>query len=172
MQYLMLSKTEQDGLLAELQTMPEFLEASFTKISAQEAATPSAKNAFSPVEHCWHLADLEREGYAVRIRRLRAEANPWLPDFDGTRIAAERSYKSRSLAQGLEAFRVARLGNLEILRALQADEWVRRGEQEGVGAIALCDIPAMMAEHDAAHRREIEEWERARLGPEGSRGAS
>jgi len=39
---------------------------------------------------------------------------------------------------------------------------MRRGEQEDVGAIALCDLPAMMAEHDASHRQEIDEWRRAR----------
>jgi len=28
--------------------------------------------------------------------------------------------------------------------------------------VALCDLPAMMAEHDASHRAEIEDWRRAR----------
>jgi hypothetical protein len=159
---LTLNKTDQDGLLSELQAMPDFLEASFRTVSLREAAVPELNDAFSPVEHCWHLADLEREGYAVRIRRLREEANPWLPDFNGARIALERNYKSLSLAEGIEAFRDARLRNIAILRTLDAGDWMRRGEQEGVGAIALCDIPAMMAEHDAAHRQEIEEWKRAR----------
>jgi hypothetical protein len=162
MHYLMLTKTDQNGLLSELQTMPDFLEASFRTVSPREAATPGLNGAFSPVEHCWHLADLEREGYAARIRRLREEDNPGLPDFDGARIARERSYTSLSLAEGIAAFRDARLRNIEALRALDAGDWTRRGEQEGVGAIALCDIPAMMAEHDASHRQEIEEWKRAR----------
>ncbi len=122
MHYLMLNRTDQNSLLSKLQAMPDFLEASFGTVSPLEAATPGPNGAFSPVEHCWHLADLEREGYAVRIRRLLEEDNPGLPDFDGT----------------------------------------RRGEQEGVGAIVLCDIPAMMGEHDASHREEIEEWKRAR----------
>jgi hypothetical protein len=85
-----------------------------------------------------------------------------LAAFNGARIALERNYKSLSLAEGIEAFRDARLRNIAILRTLDAGDWMRRGEQEGVGAIALCDIPAMMAEHDAAHRQEIEEWKRAR----------
>ena len=162
MQYVMLNKADQDGLLSELHAMPDFLEVSFTTVSRLEAAAPGPNDAFSPVEHCWHLADLEREGYAVRIRRLREEANPRLPDFNGARIARERNYKSLSLAEGLEAFRVARIKNIALLRTLDAGDWMRRGEQEGVGGIALCDIPAMMAEHDAAHRQEIEEWKLAR----------
>ena len=162
MHYLMLNRTDQNGLLSKLQAMPDFLEASFGTVSPLEAATPGPNGAFSPVEHCWHLADLEREGYAVRIRRLLEEDNPGLPDFDGARIARERSYTSLSLAEGTDAFRDARLRNIEALRALDAADWTRRGEQEGVGAIVLCDIPAMMGEHDASHREEIEEWKRAR----------
>lgn len=156
------ARLEQASLLSELLAMPNLLAASFETLSALEAAAPGPDGAFSPVEHCWHLADLEREGYAVRIRRLREETNPWLPDFNGDEIARERNYRSLSLVDGLAAFRGARLHNVATLRALDAGDWMRRGEQEGVGAIALCDIPAMMAEHDAAHRREIQEWQRVR----------
>lgn len=114
------------------------------------------------MEHCWHLADLEREGYAERIRRLREDVEPWLPDFDGARIARERRYTSRSLAAGIEAFRGARRASVALLRTLRPDEWSRRGWQEGVGAITLCDVPVMMAEHDRAHREEIERWAQVR----------
>jgi hypothetical protein len=51
-----------------------------------------------------------------------------------------------------------------VLRTLEVDDWTRRGEQEGVGTIALCDVPTMMAEHDAGHRQEIEAWMRGRPG--------
>jgi hypothetical protein len=66
------------------------------------------------------------------------------------------------LAEGLAAFREARRRNLARLRTLTAAEWPRTGVQEGVGPIALCDVPAMMAEHDAGHRQEITAWLRAR----------
>jgi hypothetical protein len=136
MQYVMLNKTDQEHVLSELQAMPDFLEASFKTVSLLEAAVPGSSEAFSPVEHCWHLADLEREGYAVRIR-------------------------SRSP----RAFRRSEMRGSRILQSfgrLMVGIGMRLGEQDGVGAIALCDIPAMMAEHDADHRREIEEWKRAR----------
>ena len=148
--------------MSELREMPDFLEASFGGMPAIEAAEPGPNGAFSPVEHCWHLADLEHEGYAARIRRLREESNPRLADFDGTRIARERNYKSLSLSDGIAAFRTARLANLTLFGALDTRDWNRRGEQDGVGAFALCDIPAMMAEHDSGHRAEIEEWKRFR----------
>jgi len=62
MQYLMLNSADQDHILSELPAMPEFMEAPFKTISLLEAAAPGPKDAFSPVEHCWHVADLERDG--------------------------------------------------------------------------------------------------------------
>jgi hypothetical protein len=160
MRYMLLTRESQDTLLAELSAMPETLDQAFGGLSAAEARIEGA-DGFSPVEQCWHLADLEREGYGVRIGRLLAEDEPALPDFDGERVARERDYKSLSLDEGLVAFRQARAENIAALRRLSDREWERRGTQEGVGRIGLCDVPAMMAEHDAAHRAEIEAWVKA-----------
>src|SRR5205823_8808912 len=73
---------------------------------------------FAFVEHCWHLADLEREGFGSRIDRLVAEDDPFLPDFDGEKIAAERQYLVLPVDQAIAAFAAARAGNLATLRAL------------------------------------------------------
>ena len=157
----MLRNDAQAQLLRKLEAMPHFLATTFSGLTRAEAATPGPQGAFSPVEHCWHLADLERLGYGVRIEKLREELEPHLPDFDGARVARERKYRTRSLAEGIEAFRRARFANLEALRALEPGDWLRTGSQEGVGRVALCDLPSMMAEHDASHRSEIQEWSKA-----------
>ncbi len=157
MRYMLLTPESQDTLLADLSTMPEMLAETFGGLSAADALIEGA-DGFTPVEQCWHLADLEREGYGVRIRRLLAEDEPVLPDFDGERVARERNYRSLSLSEGLAAFRQARAENIAALRRLSDHEWERRGTQDGVGRVALCDVPAMMAEHDEAHRKEIESW--------------
>ena len=127
MRYLGLAPMAQDALLADLQAMPDYLAATFAGLSAADAAVPGPDGALAPVEQCWHLADLEREGYGLRIQRLLGEVDPVLPDFDGARIARERAYRSRSLAEGLAAFREARGRNLARLRTLTADEWSRAG---------------------------------------------
>jgi hypothetical protein len=164
MKFLKLTKLDQDAMYAELESMPDFLADTFRGLSPAEASTPRSADAFSPVEQCWHLADLEREGFSVRIRRLLEAPNPWLEDFDGARVARERQYKQRSLAEGIAVFRQARLDNLALIQSITPDGWMRRGEQEGVGVVMLCDIPSMMAEHDTAHREEIAEWLRAAKG--------
>jgi len=158
MRYLALETAEKEELLARLEGMPEFLDRCFAGLAADEAARRAASGTFAPVEQCWHLADLEREGYLARIVRLLEEDHPELPDFDGDRVAEERRYASLSLGEGLSAFRAARAETLARLRRVAGDDWQRAGRQEGVGAVMLCDLPAMMAAHDASHRAEIEAW--------------
>jgi hypothetical protein len=110
----------------------------------------------------WHLCDLEREGFGVRIRRLRDETMPHLPDFDRARVAQQRNYRALSLSAGLEAFAAARAATLVALQALPAAAWMRDGIQERVGTVSLCDMPALLLQHDQAHRLGIEQWQRLR----------
>lgn len=120
-----------------------------------EAAARARSGSFALVEHVWHLADLEREGFGARIARLLAETDPLLPDFDGERTARERKYLQLDLAGGLAAFAAARAANVKALHELSAGQWSRSGRQEGVGPVSLSELPRRMREHDLAHLDEI-----------------
>lgn len=158
MQYVTLSPQDREAMLGRLEAMPAYLEESFSGLSADAARRSGADGLFSPVEQVWHLADLEQEGFGLRIERLMAEDEPVLSDFDGAAIASARNYKERSLAEGLQKFRQARLANLATLRMTAQASWERTGTQIGMGRISLCDMPGFMAQHDLAHRAEIETW--------------
>jgi len=162
MQYMRLDPDQREEFLAALAHMPDYLNDTFTGLGAEHTRTPGPDGIPSPVEQVWHLADLEREGFGTRIRRLLSETGPDLPDFDGTKVAAERNYRARSLEDGLVAFAEARRQNIAALRGLDRESWYRNGTQEGVGPVSLCDIPAFMSQHDSAHRREIEAWIRTK----------
>jgi hypothetical protein len=153
-----MTSVDLDPLFAELAEMPTFLQETFGALSVQDAMWRASGDTFAPVEQCWHLADLERDGFAVRVRRLLSETAPMLPDFDGARVAEDGQYLTRSLAEGLKAFQHARLATLEQLRAVAPLDWSRTGTQQGVGVVALGEVPKLMAAHDAGHRQEIEEW--------------
>jgi DinB family protein len=144
-----------DVIPAGLEAMPGELRAAALRLGEAGARRVPPDGGFSLVEQAWHLADLEAEGYAVRIARLLREDEPVLPDFDGARIASERDYRSQSLEEGLVAFAAARAANLALLRSLAPDAWTRSGTQDGVGPLTLRDIPRMMQEHDNSHRAEI-----------------
>jgi hypothetical protein len=158
MQYMKLTEPMRQELWDSLNAMHQFLQQAFGSLDDEEASTAGPTGAFSPVEQVWHLADLEAEGFGARIRRLQTESNPVLPDFDGTKAARERHYRSKSLAAGLAAFRAARLTNLAALQSLTSEEWSRSGTQEGVGVVSLCDMPAFIGQHDSAHKAEIDDW--------------
>ena len=162
MQYTRLAETDRAQLRAALARMPGELSALFGALSANDARERRAGQAFSPVEQAWHLADLEHEGFGRRIERLLHEDRPALADFDGDAIAVERDYRRRSLRDGLAAFAAARAANLARLAQLSAADWSRSGTQEGVGEVALCDMPVFMSQHDGSHRAEIEIWRAAR----------
>jgi hypothetical protein len=158
MQYMALPPQQREALLETLEQMPQYLEQQFRSLTAEMIRQQDADGSFSPVEQVWHLADLEREGFGLRIERLLSETEPQLPDFDGAAIAVTRRYRSLSLTAGLAAFREARQRNLARLRTIAADAWTRSGQQQGVGRVSLCDLPGFMSQHDAAHRGEISAW--------------
>ena len=150
-----MNRKELETLLLTLESTPALVARAAARLSAEEARRRPAEGAFSLIENVWHLAELEREGYATRIRRILAEAEPFLPDFDGDRIARERNYRIRDLAEGLAVFATARERNLEILRSLPPAGWKRTGKQEGIGRVTLEDVTRMMAEHDRSHTRDV-----------------
>jgi DinB family protein len=143
------------AILRRLEEMPVALQRAAGAVGEEAARIPPAAGGFSLVEQAWHLADLEGEGFGERIRRLLEEADPQLADFDAARVAAERHYREKPLWEGVAAFAAARTANLAVLRDVPAEAWSRSGRQEGVGRIALRDVPRMMQEHDDSHRTEI-----------------
>jgi hypothetical protein len=144
-----------ETLLLTLESTPALVAKAAAELDHSQIRRVPPGGGFSLLEHVWHLADLEREGYGVRIRRILSEDEPPLSDFEGERIARERCYSKRDLAEGLVEFTAARARNIAKLRAVGNSDWKRRGMQYGVGAVSLEDIPRMMAEHDRGHTNEI-----------------
>ena len=114
-----------------------------------------AAGGFALVENAWHLADLEVEGYGVRLRRLLAERSPALPDFQGDVIARERDYLHLPLGPALDRFERARAANIALIHATTEADRRRTGEQEGIGTVTFERVVQMMSEHDASHAEEI-----------------
>jgi uncharacterized damage-inducible protein DinB len=114
-----------------------------------------ADGSFALVEHVWHLADLEEEGYAVRIRRMLSEGSPELADFRGDDIARQRAYLEQDVLPALQRFVDARRANCERLAGLVEAEWRRVGVLEGRGPVTVAELVALMIEHDRSHAGEL-----------------
>lgn len=142
-------------LLAGLAAMPRRMAALFVALEPELHRVRPDGQAFAFAEHLWHLADLETEAFQVRLQRLLEEPHPFLPDFDGAAVARQRDYLAREPAEGLRRFAAARVRSLDRFGRLKASDWALKGEQEGAGPLALSDLPARMAAHDAAHLAEL-----------------
>ncbi len=120
-------------------------------------AVRSSPAEFALVEHVWHLAEIETEAYQFRLARLSAEAAPWLPNFDGDRLAIERGYLARSVAAGVRAFSRARAVTVKALGRIRGAGWLRGGIQEHVGYVTLGELPERMIGHDKSHAVQLAE---------------
>jgi hypothetical protein len=105
---------------------------------------------FSPLETAWHLCDIEREGYLVRIGQILAQESPVLGSLDGDQLALERRYNEQELLPAIEGFSTARAASLRLLSRIDATAWARLARFEGQ-SITLCALAEMMAEHDRGH---------------------
>lgn len=139
----------------QIEEMPGLLRQIAAELPSAQIRQRPGGGELSFVEHAWHLADLEREGYGVRIRRLLGEDNPELADFPGGRIAKEREYRICDLEPALAIFEQTRRRNVERLAAVGAAGLARSGRQEGVGVITLGQVPGMMRDHDCGHVQEL-----------------
>src|SRR5260370_33206677 len=136
--------SELDRVFTQLETTPRLLKSVFSELPPESVGAHGSKGGFSAVEHAWHMADLESEGYGLRISRLLSETGPHLPDFEGDRIARERRYHEKSLLEGLNRFESARSQNLAQLRRGPEPQCRRFGAQAAVGGIALSVLPRLM----------------------------
>ena len=103
-----------------------------------------------------HLRDIDVDGYEQRVLRILAEENPFLPDVDGAKLAAERDYNAQPVTPALEAFAESRARSIARLRALSDADFERTGELEGVGRVTLRELLQRWLEHDAGHVKEME----------------
>jgi hypothetical protein len=151
---------------------PEIVEQLTSSLTEHDTKWKPSNNEFSALEQLCHLRDIEREGYAVRIRRLLTEDLPLLGDIDGGRLASERDYNSQDLNAALSEFTLARSENISTLRTLASEQLERSGVLEGVGEITLGGVLSLMRGHDLSHREELARLRERCLGPAVAEGPS
>jgi hypothetical protein len=106
-----------------------------------------------------HLADSETTAY-VRLRRLIAEDNPFIPDYDEEEFARRLHY-DRPIEPSLEVLRSVRAASLQLLESLTPEEWQRSGTHSDSGPYSVDDWLRIYADHSHDHADQIR---RARRG--------
>lgn len=120
---------------------------------AQGYAPPQA-GGFSLVQHLWHLADVEQQGWALRFERLLNETHPVLPGVDGDRLAREGRYQQRPWRAAARRFESQRRRTLQALMHCDAAVLRRPVHFSGQPATGAQMLAAMFA-HDHEHRSQM-----------------
>ncbi len=140
--------------LRRLAEMPRILNGALAGASPEELRIRPDEDSFCLVEQACHLRDLEREGFAIRLRRMLEEDRPMLASFEGDVVARERNYMAQDAHDAAAEFAVARAALVRRAAALTAPEMSRTASFLG-RTITVCDLLAMIVEHDREHREQI-----------------
>jgi hypothetical protein len=140
--------------LERLSQMPRILEAALVTATIDDLRARDKPDGFCLIEHACHLRDLEREGYAVRLKRMLAEKDPVLEPFHGDVVARERNYMAQNPREAAAEFALARSDFIVRTGALSREQMDRTATFGG-RAITVSDLLSMMIEHDEEHAREI-----------------
>jgi hypothetical protein len=98
-----------------------------------------------------HLRDIEADGYIVRFQRVLAEQNPTLASIDTYALVEPRDYDRTATADAIDAFAAARKKTMQILAAITAEDFNRRGTFEGYGDVTLAGLIHYLCSHDQQH---------------------
>lgn len=141
--------------LERLAAMPAFVQAAVEAAPRAALTVRGPGGTFALVEQACHLRDLEREGYLIRARRIIDESLPWLAPFFGDAVARERDYLAQDAALAAREFGLARAELVALLARATPAQLAREALFEGE-RITLARLVAMIEEHDAGHRAEID----------------
>ena len=136
--------TESASLVAELRQV----------MADDQGYAQPQDSGFSLVQHLWHLADVEQQGWALRFDRLLREAEPVLPGVDGDRLARERRYLQRPWRAAARRFEAQRRRTLQALQRCDAAVLRRPVHFSGQPATGAEMLAAMLA-HDQEHRSQM-----------------
>ena len=115
----------------------------------------TAPGKWSAGEILAHLADCEIV-VGWRMRQILGAPGAPIQAFDQDAWAAAGHYEQRDPKKSLEQFRVAREGNLTLLRSLTPEQWKQHGMHAERGEESIERIVRMMAGHDLNHLAQVE----------------
>jgi uncharacterized damage-inducible protein DinB len=129
----------------------------FSGLSERELRWRPAEGEWCLKEVAAHLRDAEQM-YRRQIELIVRAREPRLPYEPVDVLPYERNYCEESLTDLLYEWEAAREETVWLLRALDEDDWERRGHHPHRGQVTVYDIVREVHEHDLEHL-----WQAQRL---------
>jgi uncharacterized damage-inducible protein DinB len=139
---------------------PALLRRAIAGMTRQQLLARPIAGTWSTLEVVCHLADYEPI-YADRMKRVIALDEPQLLKGDPALFAARLAYESRDVQEELAVIERTRIQMARILRALQPEDFQRRGGHSRDGTLTLEVLLQRITAHIPHHVRFIEEKRRA-----------
>ena len=144
-------------LMGALEGAPDIFEYILAGVSLEEIDRRPDPERFTIREIMAHLAEWEPI-FLERMRRIRNENEPVLPNIDEGQLAIDHDYAHKDLAEQIRLFRAGRAQNVAFLNSLQPSDWQRTGKRPEIGVVTIEAIATLMPLHDAYHIRQICQW--------------
>ncbi len=152
----MIDQDDIDLLLDRLREFPDRLRTLIADTDDEHLARAAAGGGWGVVEVFCHLRDIE-ELFIVRIGRILAEDEPFMPVVDETLWPIERSYATQNARIALEQFAENRAQFTRMLSRLDPPDWLRRGHHAELGEQTVVWYARHAEDHDASHEEHLRE---------------
>lgn len=128
---------EHKRLVERLESSAEDLMSCLGKFSEQDLIEPPAPNEWSVHQVIAHLRDTEEQVFLYRVKRILAEENPAVANFDQEAWHREHYSATEPLKKILVEFRSARRKQIALLRKTRDKEWLRTARHPEYGTISV-----------------------------------
>ena len=141
---------ERERIIALLAGTPSKVYAVVAPLSEEQLRWRPNGDEWSAKEVLCHLRDTA-EVHSLRMQRIAAEDNPFLPSFDQEAYARDRKYQEDITPTVLLKYIEQRGDILAFVRGLSQEAWSRPGAHEEDGAVTLQQIAERMVGHESEH---------------------
>lgn len=148
----MLQRSEE--ILKTLRATPVVLRAMVSEVDDSRLRRRPAEGEWAIIEVVAHMADTEEHAVS-RVRRMVAEASPYLDPFDPEALAEQRCYIDRDLASELGRLERLRAEHLSELESLGEPGWKRAGRHGQHGEMSIELYETHVAAEEVDHLAQI-----------------
>lgn len=146
---------EHKRLVERLESSAEDLYSYLGKFTEQDLLASPAPNEWSIHEIISHLRDNEEIVFLFRAKKIIADDNPAVPNFEQDIYQREHYLATEPLKKMLSEFRSSRKKQVALLRKTKDKDWSRTAQHPEYGTISLEWLVRHCVDHTFEHLAQI-----------------
>ena len=140
-----------EGVQAIMASTPAVLYSLSASLTEEQWKHEPTHDDWAMNELVCHLADTEREIHRMQLELMISREGAFIPRPDSGVWASEREYLNIDGKSALAEFARARIDNIKILKALDANIWSRGARHAIFGPTNFLEVTSFMTDHDRLH---------------------